>query len=259
MISHSECLIVELNVEQTDISLFRVLQVYQATKYSDTNLRKHLASSIHVLPNMLFKSQIHNNVKTDVTTISPELKKELFDAAVNCIVEDGLPFDTFRRSGMAKFMAKILPGFVGPHRKTVRRRLTALYSSHTAQLRALVPKLDFLALTCDLWKSSRKIYFISLTAHTFTRKYEHVPIVLGCRRIIGQHFSVTIQRYIQYELDRIGVKPIQIISITTDNGSNIKQATSTLKFGQPIRCMAHNLNLVLKKGLCLWTEPNPDE
>ena len=208
---------------------------------------------------MLFKSQTQNNVETDATTIPPELKKELFDAAVNCIIEDGLPFDTFRRSGMVKFISKLLPGFVGPHRKTVRRRLAALYSLHTAQLRALIPKLDFLALTCDLWKNSRQIHFISLTAHTFTRKYEHVPIVLGCRRIIGQHLSVTIQRYIQYELNRIGIQQYQIVGITTDNGSNIKQATSTLKFGQPIRCMAHNLNLVVKKALCLWIEPNSNE
>ncbi len=107
-----------------------------------------------------------------------------------------------------------------------------------------------------MWKSSRKIHFISITVHTFTNKYEHVPIILGCRRIIGQHLSSTIESYIQYELDRIGVRKDQIISITTDNGSNIKKATSTLKFGQPIRCMAHNLNLVVKKGLCLWIEPN---
>jgi hypothetical protein len=200
---------------------------------------------------MLFKSQIHDNLKINTIPISSERKKKLYSAAVNCIIEDGLPFDTFRRPGMSMFLSEILPGFVGPHRKTIRHRVAALYSLHTAKLRALIPKLDLLALACDLWKSSRKIHFISLTAHTFTNKYEHVPIILGCRRIIGQHLSSNIERYIQYELNRIGITQDQIISITTDNGSNIKKATSTFKFGQPIRCMAHNLNLVVKKGLCL--------
>ncbi|CAF3812608.1 unnamed protein product, partial [Rotaria sordida] len=102
------------------------------------------------------------------------------------------------------------------------------------------------------------VHFISLTAHTFTHHYEHVSIVLGFRRIIGPHSSTLIENYIQYELDRLGIQPQQIISITTDNGSNMKKAAATLRFGNPISCMAHNLNLVVSKGLCLWSEPKQD-
>lgn len=160
---------------------------------------------------------------------------------------------------MSQFLSTALPGYKGPHRKTVRRRIAALYSLYTAKLRLLLPKVGLLALTSDLWKNSRHVHFISLTAHVFTKSYEHIPIVLGCRHVVGRHLATTIERYIKYELDRLGIKQEQIVSITTDNGSNMKKARSTHKFGSPIGCMAHNFNLVVNKGLCLWIEPKPDK
>ena len=159
----------------------------------------------------MFKSQIKNYSKTNLITITSERKRELHDAAISCIIEDGLSFDTFRCSGMSKFLSTAVPGYVGPHRKTVRRRIAALYALYTKKLRAVVPKLGLLALTSDLWKNSRHAHFISVTAHTFTHNYDHVPIVIGCRRIIGPHLSTSIEHYIQYELDRLGIQVIPLI------------------------------------------------
>ncbi|CAF4052930.1 unnamed protein product, partial [Rotaria magnacalcarata] len=213
-------------------------KVYKATKLSDSNLRKHLSSSCHKIPNVLFKSQIYDNSKPNLTTISSERRKDLNDSIINAVVQDG---------------------YLAPHRKTIRRQIATLYSLYTKKLRNLVLRLGFLSLTSDIWKNSRQVHFIALTAHAFTSNYEHVPIVIGCRRIIGQHTSVSIERYIKYELDRIGIKPSQVVSITTDNGSNIKKVAATLKFGSPISCMAHNLNLVVNKGLCLWIQPKAED
>ena len=187
-----------------------------------------------------------------------ERRKELNDAIINSILEDGLPFDIFRKPGMAKFLSVAIPGYTAPHRKTIRQKIALLYCLYTRKLRDLMPQIGFLALTSDIWKNSRQVHLIALTAHAFTRYYEHVPIVIGCRRIIGQHLSASIERYIKYELDRIGIKRSQIISITTDNDSNIKKVAATLKFGSPIRCMTHNLNLVVNKGLCLWVKPKAE-
>ena len=40
---------------------------------------------------------------------------------------------------------------------------------------------------------------------------------------------------------------------------DIKKATLSFDFGRRIACMAHNLNLVVKRGLCLWKKPNIDK
>ena len=160
---------------------------------------------------------------------------------------------------MAAFLEIAVPGYIGPDRRTVRRHIAALYSWYSTKLRSVLRKVVSLALTCDLWRSSQRVYYLSLTGHFFTDDFENLSIVLNCRRIIGRHTATTIERYIKFELDRLNIKPEQIISITTDNGSDVKKATSTFQFGERISCMAHNINLVVKKGLCLWTEPNPSE
>lgn len=195
----------------------------------------------------------------EVPVITAERKRELHDAAVDCIIRDGLSFGVFQQPGMSQFLQVAVSGYKGPDRKIVRSKIAVLYSSYTKRLRSVLSKIDFLALTCDLWRSSKRIYFISLTGHVFTNKYETIPIVLGCRRIIGRHLSTNIERYIDFELTRLNIKPEQIVSITTDNGSDMKKATSSFKYGTRISCMGHNFNLVVKNGLCLWKEPNPDQ
>ncbi|CAF1407026.1 unnamed protein product [Adineta steineri] len=69
-------------------------------------------------------------------------------------LHDGLPFGIFRRSGMRKFLYTAEPGYIGPNRKTVRQKIAAIYSSYTDHLRSLPIKIDFLALTSDLRRSS---------------------------------------------------------------------------------------------------------
>ena len=227
---------------------------------SDANLRKHLASSIHKIPNVLFKSQMKKEEKTPLITIlSSEHKRDLHAAAVQCVIRDGLSFRSFRNAGMEEFLAVAVPGYRGPHRKTVRRMIGALYSAHTVELRNIFKSVTSLALTTDIWKSAQKIHYISLTAHVLNDGFECVPIVIGCRHLIGRHFASNLSRYIMYELNRVGISNDQIMSITTDNGSDIKKATSSFDFGRRIACMAHNINLVVKKGLCLWEKPNIDE
>ena len=213
------------------------------------------------IPNVLLKSQLHNYSKPDSTaTKAPvENRKELNDASINSILEDELPFDIFRKPGMAKILSFAMPGYTAPHRDFIRQKLALLYCLYTRKLRDLMLQIGFLALTSDIWKTSHQVHFIALTAHAFTRNYEHLPIVIGCRRIIAQHLSASIGRYIKYEPVCIGIKRSQIISITTDNDTNIKEVAATLKFGSPISCMAHNLNLVVKKGLCLWIKPKAEK
>lgn len=218
-----------------------------------------MASSTHKLKNVLFPSQLNSKSNSEEPIISPERIRQLHDAAVNCIIRDGHSFGLFRQPGMSQFLTTAVPGYRGPHRKTVKRNVSRLYALHTQKLRSFLSKINFIALTTDVWRSSKRIYFISLTGHVFTNAYESVPIVLGCRRIIGRHLSTTIERYLTFELARLKLTPDKIVSITTDNGADVKKATSSFKFGNRVSCMAHNLNLVVKHGLCLWTKPNQKE
>ena len=58
---------------------------------------------------MLFESQRLQST-VNLKKIDPEKKRELHEAAIDCIVTDGRPFGDFRRLGMSKFLNVIYPG-----------------------------------------------------------------------------------------------------------------------------------------------------
>ena len=214
------------------------------------------------MAHMLFPSQRlekqGDQVGAGQSKLTPERQRLLQAAIIDCIIQDGRAFSDFDREGMKNFLSLALPGFKPPHRTTVRRRLTDRYAEYRYSLRQILPNLRWIALTTDIWLSPRRIHYICLTGHTFTPDFETVSIVLGFRRLIGQHLAKNIAAYIEYELKRLGIEKACLSAITTDHGANVKAATST-KFGQRISCFAHNLHLLVTKGLCLWRKPDPNK
>ncbi|CAF1265007.1 unnamed protein product, partial [Didymodactylos carnosus] len=95
---------------------------YRCGTGTTANICKHLANS-HGITRLLYKSQ-----KTSASVIPNETKKLFDDAAIRCIVKDSRPFNDFRRPGMQLFMKEGIPGYRGPHSRTVRRRLLSLYT-----------------------------------------------------------------------------------------------------------------------------------
>jgi hypothetical protein len=103
-------------------------------------------------------------------------------------------------------LRKAIPGYIGPHRTTVARRLHQSYLDYRKGLHCLLTKLNNIALTADLWKNSRHSHFIVLTAHFYDKFYRYYSIVIGFRRFIDPHDAVQIRKYINYEIDRLQIR-----------------------------------------------------
>ncbi|CAF1290950.1 unnamed protein product [Didymodactylos carnosus] len=194
--------------------------------------------------------------KSNAMTV--ERKKELDEAAIECIIDDSRSFGDFRRSGMQLFLSVATPGYKGPHRKTVSKNLEKLYYEHRDRLRRIFSTVNDIALTSDIWKNSRRTYFICLTAHYYNSSFQYISLVIGFRRLQGRKISTRLYEYIRYELEQLRIRS-KIRSITTDNGSDIKAATSNTEFGIRISCLAHNLNLTVSNGLGLWKKLKDNE
>jgi hypothetical protein len=94
------------------------------------------------------------------------------------------------------------------------------------------------------------MYHIGITGHLYDKNFKFYSLQFGFRRILGRHFANRIKNYLQYEVNQLGIEN-KIVSITTDNASDIKKATKS-GFGWRFSCSAHNLNLTVKNGLPLW-------
>lgn len=199
----------------------------------------------------LYPSQRKQYQSTNVT-IDSSMKKTLDNAAIEAIVQDGLPFNHFRKTGMAKFLSVIKPGYSGPHRKTVRKKLSRLYHQRRTLMKQQLRDVPYVSFTTDVWKNKRRQYFICLTCHFLTNTYVNESFVMAFRRVQGKHSAIKFRAFIRNEIRKMELHQ-KISSITTDNAPDITVATSDVpEFGVRISCTAHNINLVLQRSLCLF-------
>jgi hypothetical protein len=154
---------------------------------------------------------------------------------------------------MKQFITTIMPGYVGPSRQTVRKKLDKLYQNRRSMLRDMFKNIPYISLTTDLWLNSRRHYYLVITAHYFVN-CKSESTVISFRRFSGRHLSSRLKSFIMNGLKKLNIET-KIISITTDNGSDIKAATTSYEFGTHYSCDAHNINRLISTGLGLWKIP----
>jgi hypothetical protein len=119
--------------------LISLSQPYTASEGQASNLRRHLWSE-HGLADAAFKSQMIQS--TRVTRDNPSLpplskvrREQLDTALLNCIVDDGLPFTTFSKPGMANLLTTFEPNYRPPDRHTLSDRVTDIYEAYISDLK----------------------------------------------------------------------------------------------------------------------------
>ena len=187
--------------------------------------------------------------------ISYQRKKEFDEAAVQAIVQDSHAFNLFRNTGMKKFLSVAVPGYRGPHRRTVVKRLETVYKKHRSTTRLNLSVISDISLSADIWKNMRRDHFLCLSAHYYDEHYNLQSSVVASGRFLGNHYSERIENFITNEIEKLGIQT-KIRSLTTDNGSDIRSAVKNKShFGIRISCVLHNLNLIVQNGLWLFTLP----
>lgn len=187
--------------------------------------------------------------------ISNERKTQLNIDAIQAIIEVSHSFNIFRKSGMQKFLALAIPGYRGPSRHIVVKRLKPLYKQRRATIRNDLSTVLHISLSIDMWKSIRKDHFLCLSAHYYDNHYEAKSHVIAFRRFHGSHDSDRIEQFIDHEIEKLDIQT-KICSITSDNGGDIKAATQNkFKFETRLTCLTHVFYLVVQNGLWLFKKP----
>ena len=118
----------------------------------------------------------------------------------------------------------------------------------------LLNKIEYLSITCDLWKNKKNKYFLVITGHFFDRELTYRSVILSFKTFKTRHFAHNIQMTIRDDLLKLGIDK-KVVAVTTDNESCMVKSCSNL-FIDCIRisCMCHNLNLVVVNTLKLWSK-----
>lgn len=93
-----------------------------------------------------------------------------------------------------------------------------------------------------------------ITAHYYDESMQHKSIIISFRRFYGRHLAERLRVFINREIKKLKIES-KLISVTTDNGSDVTAATSAYRFGTRYSCVAHDINLTISAGLAVWKSP----
>ncbi|CAF1415689.1 unnamed protein product [Adineta steineri] len=235
------------------------VKIIKQTGRGTANLRSHLL--VHGLKNFAFDSQdVQRSSRMNPAAIdraSSSRKREIDEAILKCTIDAGLPFNLFNHDAVVELLRLLEPGYIPPDRHTISSRIHDQYYQHIFDLKSLLPNIGPIAFTSDLWKDVSRQHIISLSFHSFSVDFEFVSSPLSFHLFQEQKLAINIRAFFEYERERFGLNSSFLSGITTDNGPDIKCASSSGVLGPRFACLAHCLNLVVFHGVCLWNLPNP--
>jgi len=99
-----------------------------------------------------------------------------------------------------------------------------------------------------LWSSRSKHGYLGLTATWINKEFEIMDVLLEISYFPAPHTAKAIIEVINKAIRKWEIEDC-IVSITTDNGSNMKAAIQGLTSIRRLSCAAHTLQLAIGRGL----------
>jgi hypothetical protein len=170
-----------------------------------------------------------------------------------------LPFSLVESNHFNDFIQKLNPKFQCPGRSTLKKEIISEFDSRRNHVVNFVKNISGrCSLTTDIWSSIKNEAFIGVTLHYVTDEWKLKHFTLEVLRMTGSHTGNAIYDILDKLLEDFHLKE-KIISVTTDNGSNMVLACQLLKSDFDIqvptldfihsRCICHILNLAVNAGL----------
>ncbi|CAB4427392.1 unnamed protein product [Rhizophagus irregularis] len=229
-----------------------------STKSSTTTLRNHIKKyhkHIHREAN-----QTTLKFKGNTTSFyDKEKNSEFVKLLIKWIVIDMLPFSLVDSVYFNEFIQKLNPKFRCPGRTTLKNEIMSEFKSRREHIVDFVKDIPgHCSITTDIWSSIKNEAFIGVTIHFITNEWKLKHFTLEVLRITGSHTGNAIYEILNKLLEDFDLKR-KVISITTDNGSNMVVACRLLKNDFDVqtpaldfihsRCICHILNLAVNSGL----------
>ncbi|KAK5853479.1 hypothetical protein PBY51_014626 [Eleginops maclovinus] len=126
------------------------------------------------------------------------------------------------------------------------------YHSTTSNLRT-----HLLTIHPDGWTSLATEAYVTVTAHFINEEWELKDVLLKTIEAPKSHTAENVAKYIGNILDEYKVDRESVLSITTDNAANYVNAVERHLQAVNVPCMAHTINLAVRKGLAVRAIESP--
>lgn len=125
------------------------------------------------------------------------------------------------------FVTSLNPTFILPSRPTIDTLLSDIYSATIEKIKSIIKNSDYISLSSDFWSIDRfGIY--GIIANCYCKETQKKQCILLCLKYVkAPHTAIRILEETNQILNEFGIDGIsdsKIVTISTDNGSNMKKA-----------------------------------
>lgn len=206
------------------------------------------SSSLLQKPTFKRKRQLKLYGSTKGNTISESEQEEIDKTLVEMIVSDFQPLSIVENKGFIKYTKKLNPFYAPPSRRKITSSLIPrMYSEILANVKNDLAKPTHVAITTDIWTSCSTRSFLAVTAH-YIIDHELKSSLLETRQLTDRHSAENIARELRGIFNEWKIFE-KVVTIVTDNASNMKNAVNEQLQKHHHPCVAHTLNLVVIDSL----------
>ncbi|GKA74620.1 zinc finger BED domain-containing protein RICESLEEPER 2 [Tanacetum coccineum] len=237
-----------------------------------STLRKHITQSCKQNPTRLEDKQgtlqfkLDNSVEGGTSSVATWKHDDdrIYKALIKLFVIGELPFAFVKNEAFVEYTQALNARFVLPSRHKLSRDVMKFYIDERNKLKGyLSKKTSTVHFTTDTWTSHcQRINYMVVTAHFIDDEWVMHKRIINFIPI-NSHKGDDIGRKLLTCITEWGLK--NVMTIAVDNASTNNKALDYLVRHLPpmydggkhfqIRCFAHILNLIVKKGLTEFSNP----
>ncbi|KAH8304833.1 hypothetical protein KR059_011218, partial [Drosophila kikkawai] len=179
-------------------------------------------------------------------------KDELDKVVMRYITTDMRPFSVVEDTGFRDMLKAFDPRYKLPCRKTLKNVIMVeQYVEKKVKVMEILKKIDFCAITTDIWTSVANEAFITVTCSFVTDDYVLQTAVFSTNKLRCEtnHTAENIKDTLQAVFDQWDISS-KIVAIVTDNATSMIKACDLLQ-KRNVPCFAHIINLVVQDCLKL--------
>lgn len=158
------------------------------------------------------------------------------------LCETMTPIHVVEQPSWKRLLAKLDSRYECPSRAYFTyTAIPALYNEIRETLQAELKDAGKFALTMDAWSSITTSPFLVITVHFINRSMQLVSRCLQCVYVPEDHTAINIAARVEEVLQDFGLEKKNVVSITTDSGSNMVAALRKLDVVR-LTCFGHVLH-----------------
>jgi len=193
---------------------------------------------------------VENKSQPTTQSIQKHGQNEKEKSTLRWILSTTQPLSTVTNKAYIDHMHIIDPEFVVPGERKLRMMIARSYGYNKEKLTQLLKTAQSISLTADLWTSRSKHGYLGLTATWINHNFEISDVLLEITYFPTPHTAEAIADIIRSSIQKWKIED-RVITITTDNGSNMIAAINKLTPITRLSCVAHTLQLAIGRGLKL--------